>query len=377
MTAASTAATATATADYRDLERFAAEILATRGVPADRAASAATALCYGDLTGLSSHGLTNLSRLYLPLLDDGRVDPTADMEILTDRGAAVRVDARRALGLWAASEAMRLAMERAATHGVGLVSLRGGTHLGCAGYHASLAAAERMVGLVASNCGGQRIARPPGGLRTLLGTNPLSFAAPAGDAHPFVLDMSTTVVPTGRVRAAARAGQDIPPGWLADEDGSPVTDPAALDRGDAHLLWLGGQPETGAYKGFGLGLMVEAMAALVSGSGRGSAPEALDGDGRPSGTDDDIGYLIMAVAPGTLRDEDDFLADAAETFGTVLDCPPADGSRPVRYPGWAEGERAARGLEHGVPLAEGLHAELCQLARAASVAPPRLSGGQR
>ncbi len=354
---------------YPELLRFVAAVFEGRGLPAARAATAAEALCYGDLTGLTSHGLTNLTRLYLPLLDEGRADPAAEPEVLADRGAAVLLDDRRALGLWSAPAAMDLAVERASTYGVGLVSVRGATHLGCAGFHTARAARRGLVGLLASNCGRQRIARPPGGRVAMLGTNPLSVAAPAGPHHPFVLDMSTTAVPTGRVRAAARAGQAVPPGWLADEQGRPVTDPASFDRGESHLLWLGGRPESGAYKGYGLGLMVEVLGALLSGAGLGPAAEALDGDGGPSGRDDDIGYLALAIDPGTLRAGADFTRDAGGLFGSLLDCPPVDPERPVGYPGRQEGELARRRLRDGVPLAPARYRELADLATATGLAP--------
>ncbi|PYC80520.1 lactate dehydrogenase [Streptomyces tateyamensis] len=361
---------------YPELLRFTAEVFAARGLPAARARTAAEALCYGDLTGLTSHGLANLTRLYLPLLDQGRTDPAAEPETLADLGAAVLRDDRRALGLWAAPAAMDLAVERAAAHGIGLVSVRGATHLGCAGFHTLRAARRGMIGLLAANCGRQRIARPPGGRAALLGTNPLSVAAPAGERlHPFVLDMSTTAVPTGRIRAAARAGQPIPEGWLADEDGAPVTDPAAFDRGEAHLLWLGSRPETGAYKGYGLGLVVEVLGALLSGAGLGPAPEALAGDGGPTGRDDDIGYLALAVAPGALRSGADFTREAAELFATLLDCPPVDPTAPVGYPGHPEGELAARQQISGVHLSPARFAELTELAAATGLTPPRPIGG--
>jgi LDH2 family malate/lactate/ureidoglycolate dehydrogenase len=232
-----------------------------------------------------------------------------------------------------------------------------------------------MIGLLAANCGRQRIARPPGGRTALLGTNPLSVAAPAGERlHPFVLDMSTTAVPTGRVRAAARAGQQIPPGWLADQQGDPVTDPAAFDRGEAHLLWLGGSPQTGAYKGYGLGLVVEVLGALLAGAGLGPERAALDGDGRPSGRDDDIGYLALAIAPGTVRDGQDFTRQAAELFGTLLDCPPVDPANPVGYPGHPEGQLAERQLIGGVHLAPARFQELTELAEECRLAPPRPIG---
>ncbi|MGH3766310.1 MAG: Ldh family oxidoreductase [Pseudonocardiaceae bacterium] len=346
---------------YQELCAFVAEVFIAHKMPSDRAATAAEALCYGDLTGLHSHGLVNLTRLYLPLFDQGRVEPQAELQVLADRGAAMLLDAHRALGLWAASEAMNMAVDRAATFGIGLVSVRAATHFGCAGHHAALALRRDMVGIVASNCGRQRIARPPGGRVAMLGTNPLSIAAPAGNHHPFVLDMSTTAVPTGRVRAAARAGLAVPEGWLADEAGCPVTDPAAFDRGEAHLLWLGGSG-TGRHKGFGLGVMVEVLAALVPGAGLGPDPEALAGNGGPSGRDDDIGFFVAAIAPDALRPGGEVRRDAQTLFGALLACPPVRDGAPVRYPGWHEAERARAGHRDGVPLTEPLYRELCGIA---------------
>jgi LDH2 family malate/lactate/ureidoglycolate dehydrogenase len=354
----------TVTVPYTELWGFVTAVFAGRGVPQDRARTAAEALCYGDLTGMSSHGVANLTRLYLPLFDSGRVAPEAEPRIVADCGAAVRMDARRTLGLAVAGEAMEIAVDRAGSYGIGLVSVRDLTHVGCAGRHARRAADRGLIGLLATNCGRQRIVRPPGGALPMLGTNPLSVAAPAGPRHPFVLDMSTSVVPTGRVRAAHRAGLNIPPGWLSGDDGEPVTDPGAFDRGAAHLLWLGGKPETGGYKGFGLGLAVEVLAALVSGAGRGPDRAALAGD---RGRDDDIGLLAVAIAPGLLRDEAQVAADADALFGSLLDCPPT-GAEPVSYPGWLEGERARRHRAEGVPLPASLFAELQAVAAAEGVA---------
>lgn len=347
---------------HADLVAFTSRVFQAHGVPADRADTAAQALCHGDLTGVVSHGLTNLTRLYLPLFTEGRVDPAGELEPLVDRGAAVLADGHRALGLWSASAAVDLAASRAAEYGVGVVSVRNSTHLGCAGYHAARAVGRGMIGLLVSNCGRQRIIRPPGGRAAMLGTNPLSLAAPAGGHPPFVLDMSTTVVPTGRVRVAARAGQPVPAGWIEDADGAAVTDPTAFDRGEAYLRWLGGDPQTGAYKGYGLGLLVEILGALVPGAGLGPEPAALNGDGRPTGRDDDIGFTAMVLAPGVLRPAGEVAADADTLFGTLLACPPLRPEHPVRYPGWHEAQRAEEHLRQGTPLSAGLYGEIVAVA---------------
>ena len=356
---------------YTDLLRFASDVFASLGLPAARAEAAGRALCYGDLTGMTSHGLTNLTRIYLPLVEEGRVDPQAGPRRVADRGAAVLLDAGGALGLWTGEAAMDLAAERAADFGVGLVGVRGATHFGCAGHHALRAVEHGMIGLVTANCGGQRIARPPGGAVAMLGTNPLSVAAPAGRHPPFVLDMSTTAAPTGRVRQAAREGRTVPEGVLSGDDGAAVTDPAAFDEGRAHLLWLGGG--AGQYKGFGLGVAVEVLSAVVSGAALGAHPDALHGDGGPGGRDDGIGFLAAAIAPGALRSGAD--ADADALFGALLGCPPTDPAAPVRYPGWHEHRRARERRRDGVPLAADLYRELRGVAESRGVpAPAPLEG---
>ncbi|MER5769533.1 Ldh family oxidoreductase [Streptomyces sp. NPDC001985] len=360
---------------YETLLSLATAVLADRGMPDGRARTAAEALLYGDLAGMRSHGLANLTRLYLPLLDDKRADPAAEFEILADRGAAVLIDARRGLGLWAASEAMDLAVARSAEYGIGMVSVRNGTHFGCAGHHTARAVARNAIGILASNCGGQRIARPPGGRYAMLGTNPLSIAAPAGPGlPPFNLDMSTTAVPTGKVREAARAGRPIPEGWLQDAEGAPVTDPGALDRGEGFPMWLGGRPETGAYKGYGLALLVEVLAALVPGAGLGPSPDAFTGNGGPTGRDDDIGFLMIAVSPGALRPEQEFLGDAGGLFRSLLDCPPVSADSPVGYPGRREAAYEAAARADGVPVSKGLYAELTAVARQIGAEIPMEAG---
>ncbi|WP_084723180.1 Ldh family oxidoreductase [Streptomonospora alba] len=363
--------------DAAELLSFAERVLTSYGLPTERARPAAEALCYGDLCGHPSHGSANISRIYLPALADGRIDPCAEPRTYADRGAAVLVDARRAPGLWHASAAMDTAVERAQRYGVGLVSVRGATHFGCAGHHAARAAERGMIGIVAANCGRQRIAPPPGGRLPLLGTNPLSVAAPAVPGRPFVLDMSTTAAPTGRVREAARSGRDVPAGWLADSNGAPVTDATAFDRGEAHLLWLGAGEAArsgGAYKGFGLALAVEVLAALLPGAGLGPADGEEGEDDVAGRRDDDIGFIAAAVAPNRLREG--FGADARALFSAVLASPPADPDEPVRYPGWHEAELARRHRREGVPLPQALLQELAEVADTAGTAPPSVIGGR-
>src|SRR5216683_4199816 len=116
---------------YDEIVGFVGEVFRILGIPDKRAATSAEALCYGELTGMTTHGLVNLTRIYLRLFESGRIDPHAEPLITSDAGAAVHLDAGRALGLWMAAEAMDLAAERAEQFGIGMVSVRNSTHVGC------------------------------------------------------------------------------------------------------------------------------------------------------------------------------------------------------------------------------------------------------
>jgi LDH2 family malate/lactate/ureidoglycolate dehydrogenase len=349
------------TVAYPALRRLAAAAFRRRGVPPATAAAAARALCYGDLTGHDTHGVVNLGRIYAPLLDSGLADPAAAPVVERGRGAALLLDGRRGLGLHVAGVAMDLAIDSARRNGVALVAVRNSSHFGCAGYWTARAARRGMVALATSNCGAQRLVRPPGGAAPMLGTNPISLAAPAGPLPPFVLDMSTTVVPTGRIRQAARRGERIPDGWLADDAGAPVNDPAAYDRGDAHLLFLGGGVETGAYKGYGLALAVDLLAGLLGGAAVGPAAPA-NGEHRPGSRDDDVGHLLVAIDPNALREPGAFAAGAGGMLAALLGCPPAAAGGQVRYPGHLEHETARERLRSGIPVPPAVLEELGRLA---------------
>ncbi|WP_020668828.1 Ldh family oxidoreductase [Amycolatopsis nigrescens] len=174
---------------FDELVEFVADVFFARGLAPSRARLAAEALCYGEATVGKDYGLAGLKRTYLPLLDCGLARAQAEPLVIADRGAAVLVDYRRALGLWAVSDAMDRAVSRAGRHGVAVVSLRGVTDFGRAGHHAARAVPSGMIGLVLAAGGEQNPARH--------GVNPLGFAAPAGPYPSFVFDLDATALSTG------------------------------------------------------------------------------------------------------------------------------------------------------------------------------------
>jgi (2R)-3-sulfolactate dehydrogenase (NADP+) len=174
---------------------------------------------------------------------------------------------------------------------------------------------------------------PWGGSRALFGTNPIAFAAPIPAGPPLVVDLALSEVARGKIMAAAEAGQPIPPGWANDRDGRPTTDARAALAGT--LLPAGGA------KGAALALMVEVLAAaLTGGSFAAEASSFLDANGPPPST----GQLVVTIDPSAFPGGAGFgerLTSLAQDIAT-------DGG--ARLPGSRRVARRREVANHGVAV---------------------------
>ncbi|MCH8901745.1 MAG: Ldh family oxidoreductase [Chloroflexi bacterium] len=243
---------------------FAEGLLQAVGVPQEDARLTSHILLQADLRGVESHGMAHLVDFYVRALQSGRTKPRPNISVTRESAAAATIDGDGGLGFVVGHHAMGLAIEKARETGVGIVSVGNSTHYGAGAFYGMMALEHDMIGI--SMTTGGRLMAPPGSRGQAVGTNVLSLAAPTPRSFPYVLDMATTVVAAGKLEIAARRGRPIPEGWAVDGAGRPLTDPAMLHSGAA-LLPLGGATDTGAYKGFGLALMVDILCGALSGFG--------------------------------------------------------------------------------------------------------------
>jgi (2R)-3-sulfolactate dehydrogenase (NADP+) len=187
---------------------------------------------------------------------------------------------------------------------------------------------------------------PWGGRRALFGTNPIAFAAPReGNTPPLVIDLALTEVARGRILAAAQEGGSIPAGWALDRNGQPTTDARAALEGT--LLPAGGA------KGAALALMVELLAATLTGAHFASeASSFLDAKGPPPGT----GQLIVAIDPGAVA------AGSSPAARIDLLCRLIEAEPGARTPGSRRHALRARAARDGVRVDGRLMAEVRGLA---------------
>lgn len=323
---------------------FATEVLCNVGVSNEQAADTAEPLVWASLRGVDTHGVRNLKSYYVDTVVDGRIKADARFNVEFDTAMSARADGDNGLGLAAGGWGMRLAVEKAAATGVGLVSVRNSNHLGALGYFAELAVEHDMIGLCMSGhlyAGGtHRGMAPVFSLQPMFGTNPLAIAIPCGIEPTYVLDMATAVVPVNRVMKAKELGLPIPLGWCLDANGKPTTDPAAAKI----FLPLGSTRETGAHKGFGLAILVEVMTALLSDGwcdepGRGYAQ-------------DKIAHFFGAISIDLFRKPDEFKAAMDAMLQSLRQAPPAPGHDRVYMPGEIEHEFLQQRSASGIPLTD-------------------------
>ena len=338
------------------LRTYTAKIFTGHGVPEDHAQIVAHNLVEADLRGVESHGV-NLVSLYCTRLDTGIMNATAEVTIEKDDGTTALLHGGLGLGQIAGTQAMDLAIAKAKEHGTAAVGVRESTHLGALAYYTERAANAGCFAIAVQN--GPTIVPPFGGLTGIFSTNPFSFAAPAGEEYPLVLDMATTAVAGNRIVLSRKKNQEIPDWWATDADGNKTTDPhqASLE----HLQWFGG------YKGFGLAMMVEVLSGVLMSSsfGRTELTEATaHGKARVA-----KGYLFLVLDVNRFLPEARFREHMDTLIRDVRSCEPARGVDRIYVPGEIEHLRKAERLRDGIPLDAALVAELESLGTPVGLGP--------
>jgi LDH2 family malate/lactate/ureidoglycolate dehydrogenase len=335
-----------------DLGGFATSVLTALGAPAATAELVARSLVESDLRGHDSHGVRRLVP-YAALVRAGTVRATAEPRVLPGTPPAVAVvDGQDAFGQLTARAGTAEVVRRAEQAGVAVAVLRRCQHVGRLGEYVEEVAAAGHVAMALANA--DPTVAPWGGRDRMLGTNPFAWAVPVAEgAVPLVVDFATSATAEGKLGVARAAGQQVPPGLIVDADGQPTTDPDDFYAGGA-LLPFGG------HKGYGLGLVADVVAGLLSGTGSASAP----------GYDGTFGTVLIAVRTATFVDVDEFTRDVERLRARLRAGAPAPGTERVLVPGEPEWTTRASRLEHGIALAPGTRDELDQLAAELGVPPP-------
>ena len=271
------------------VEQLAQSALEGAGASPVNAASVARSTLRAERDGIRSHGL-----MYVPIYAEhvvcGKVDGIAVPEVTRTRPGAICVDAKSGFAHPAIDAGWSELIGATRANGVAAMTIKNSYNCGVLGHHAERLAEDGLIGLCFTHAPAS--IAPIGGKKPVIGTNPLSIAVPDGNGGAtLVIDQSASAIAKSEIMLRSRKGEDIEPGWALDENGNPTT--------DANAALKGSMVPSGGYKGFGAGLLVEILAACMSGANLSKDASPFAGTkGGPPGT----GQCFVAFDPGAFSE---------------------------------------------------------------------------
>ncbi|PIB60406.1 Ldh family oxidoreductase [Pseudomonas sp. 2822-17] len=321
---------ATALIEFNDLVGLLHAVFIKHGTSPEVAAILAHNCASAERDGAHSHGVFRIPG-YLSTLASGWVNGKA-VPVVTDVASGfVRVDACNGFAQPALAVARGLLVEKARSAGIALMAIHNSHHFAALWPDVEPFAEEGLVALSVVNS--MTCVVPHGADRPLFGTNPIAFAAPRADGAPIVFDLATSAIAHGDVQIAARKGERLPPGMGVDSLGQPTTDPKAVLEGGA-LLPFGG------HKGSALSMMVELLAAALTG---GNFSFEFNWADHPGARTPWTGQLLIVIDPSKTAGQ-----NFAERSQELVRQMHAAGLR--RLPGDRRHRTRARSLEAGIEL---------------------------
>ena len=343
MPSSSTQASVERFVDADRLEEFARACFRSAGFKEKDAALQAETLVWANRRGIDSHGLV-LLRVYLEFIEKGLMNPNPEIRVICETPATILVEADRAFGPVATVPVMENCIDKARDVGVAWGLVRNCAHQGAMSYYTRMAVNAGMAGII--SCCNSPGAAPPGSRSTGVSTAPLAIAVPGKERnaprsvltwrHPSSLGV--------RWRWPWTAGAAIPEEWALDDQGRPTTDPNEVVA----------MQSAGNYKGYGMALMFECLASLMSGN---PLVTPVIQETEPISRGHNNSWMCV-VDISKFTDLEAFRTNADALADTMHGLPTVDGSDPILVPGEKETKAFEARTQSGIPLPPGTVAKL-------------------
>jgi LDH2 family malate/lactate/ureidoglycolate dehydrogenase len=339
------------TVSKAQLTELTIEALCALGLNRADATDTTTILVLADLFGLRTHGTSRIES-YGSRLRIGGINPTPSINAKQVGPALHCLDGDNGIGPLVGYRALDLAMTAARENGIACVFVRGSNHFGPVSPYSYLAATQGFASIIGSNA--TTTIAPWGGTDARLGNSPVGFGVPNPEGHPFILDMAISVAARAKIRNALKRGEAIPDDWATDAQGKPTTDPSAALGG--FLLPIGG------HKGYGLALVVDLFAGLLSGAAYLTHVKSWEDDPEEP---QNLGHFFILIDTSKVGSGAWLAARMADYAAILHGSEPADPNAPVIVPGEIELGRLER------QMAEGIDIGAAQLAMLQAAAQPQ------
>jgi len=347
---------------YADVHRFCIKVFSGYGFTPDECEVITDVLLCSDLFGIESHGIQRLIR-YHSEISEGYAKVAAKPVVVHETPISAVIDADKSMGQVISVHAMKLAIEKAKSTGIGMVSVRNSNHYGIAGYYAEMAVKEDLMGICMTNS--EAIAVPTFGKRAMLGTNPIALGFPA-DPVDFLYDAATTVVTRGKVEVYNKNEKPLPDGWAVDTDGHPSSNAGEIINNIINKLGggispLGGSEELhGSHKGYGLGIIVDIFTGILSSGATSNHANVTEGL-------NDIAHFFMAVDYNLFGDKKIIKERFSGFLQELRESPKADGKERIYTHGEKESESKKQKMSDGIPIGDKTLAEMKMIAESQNI----------
>ena len=264
----------------------------------------ADALVKAEIDGKFGHGVSRVMS-YAAQSKIGKVDGNAEPIVSQNKPGVLSIDASNGFAYPAIKVLTGMLPKIAHAQGIAMGGVYRSHHFGVAGHIVEKIADMGMVSLLFGNT--PSAIAPWKGNKALFGTNPLAFGAPTENGKHLIIDLAVSKVARGKILKASQENKKIPLGWAVDKYGIDTDDPKEALKGT--MLPFGDA------KGSALALMIEILAAAITGSNFAyEADSFLDTNGKPP----NVGQLLIIIDPESMGSKKRFLDKIGSMMESIL-----------------------------------------------------------
>jgi L-lactate dehydrogenase len=328
------------TLKYTELLSKLTSAFQSKGLDFEKAESTSRILLEGELLGHTTHGLA-LVKPYLDELESGQMEKLGSYEMINSTATTETWNGRYLPGIWLTEKAIEKASEIAKKDGIGTVVIQKSHHIACLAAFLEKTARQNLMVIIACSDPRNKTVAPFGGKIPVYSPNPLALGIPT-ETDPILIDVSMSTTANAVVNRAAKNNEKLAGEWLLKSDGTTTNDPQTFFENPAStLLPLGGMDL--GYKGFALGIMIEAMTSALGGHGRNDNPERWGAS-----------VFVQVIDPSKFSGENYFLKEMEFFKNQCLASTPLNAKNLVRMPGEKGLKRKKWNLENGLLISDEL-----------------------
>jgi 3-dehydro-L-gulonate 2-dehydrogenase len=320
---------------YDDMKSEFKRVLLKSGFTEQKADEVAISFTNNSCDGVYSHGVNRFPRV-IEYIEKGYIKPDAVPEKISAFGAIERWNGNLALGNLTAKHCMDRSMELASEYGIGCVALQNTNHWMRGGEYGWQAAEKGYIGILWTNTMPNMPAW--GAKDRRIGNNPIILALPRGDG-PVVVDMAMSQFSYGKIEEYRLAGEELPVPGGFDREGNLSTDPKEIEETWRVL-------PIGFWKGSGLSILLDTIAAMLSGG------NTTEGIGKLGEDEYSVSQVFISIAPDKFGNMSEMEDKINESIQYIKDSIPATSGGEVYYPGERTMNTREENLELGIPVSE-------------------------